>query len=125
MCIRDRWSARAAPRPRRSGDRHGKDPMLMCGGGNRLLALGGAHRHQVRHNVEGEGDTEVHAPWTPGVDSANPRPRATSPRVVYGSYQVVEVGGRPAHGRAAAALMAMTPTSCSTAWASRASASRR
>ena len=40
----------------------------------------------------------MHTACTPGVESAKPTPRATSSRLVYGSYQVVVVGGRPAQG---------------------------
>ena len=62
---------------------------------------------------------------TPGVDRAKPTPRATSSASVYGSYQVRRGAVATGPGRAATALMAITPTSCSSAWASSASASRR
>ena len=104
----------------------------MSGRGGRGIAPLGAQPHRLvgAEDVEHERDEAEVARGAEGVLRpvwrARSRRRGRPPRgVVYGSYQVVVVGVRPAHGRAATALMAITPTSRSLASSSRASASRR
>ena len=67
----------------------------------------------------------VQKAWIPGTDRTKATLRSSSLWVTYGSYQVADVCSRSFQGRAAPALIAITPSLRADASSKRASAERR